>query len=251
LYLLTQVLPLRVARAASAAHPPWAVVVRKVLVEEGHSIPVIVAIFELIVSHADLFYESRELFVPQMVTSLPRLGSAPNSTPEMKKVRLSSALLLLHLPGILKLTSIFLIILQLSVDIAELVLSWERRRTGAGGPKEEVDASGKRPSDGDLPSPKRSRVDRAGTAVSTSSGGGWAPASGLRESIVSYLVRLVSTSQEPIANRGLCNRAFELLKELLGPTPWSPVSVKLNFFQRTLITVSLLRLSFYSTPLQY
>lgn len=127
--------------------------------------------------------------------------------------------------------------LQLSVDIVELVLAWEKRRTGVGAFKDDSE-SAKRPSDGDLPSPKRSRVDRAGTAVSTSSSGGWAPAAGLREAIVSYLVRLVSMSSEPLANRGLGKRAFDLLAELLGPTPWSPVSVKLNFFSRALSMVS-------------
>ena len=66
--------------------PPWAVVVRKTLIEEGHSTPQLLIIFELIVSHSDLFYESRDLFVPQMVNALPRLGSAPAATSEMKKV---------------------------------------------------------------------------------------------------------------------------------------------------------------------
>jgi transformation/transcription domain-associated protein len=127
---------------------------------------------------------------------------------------------------------------QLSIDIVELVLKWDRRRTGSGHSREETE-SGKRSADGDLPSPKRARLDRAGTAVSTSSAGGWAPPPALRESIVSYLVRFVAMSHEPIALGGLCSRAFELLKDLLGPTPWSPASVKLIFFQRTLITVRL------------
>lgn len=58
--------------------------------------------------------------------------------------------------------------------------------------KEEA-PSGKRIADGDLPSPKRARMDRAGTAVSSSSSGGWAPTPNMRETTVSYLVRLVST----------------------------------------------------------
>lgn len=86
-----QVLPIRVDQPASQAHPVWASVVRKVLVEEGNSIPVLIAIFELLVSHGDLFYESRELFVPQMVASLQRLGSAGNSTSDMKKVHFGVA----------------------------------------------------------------------------------------------------------------------------------------------------------------
>ncbi|CDZ98369.1 Histone acetyltransferase SAGA, TRRAP/TRA1 component, PI-3 kinase superfamily [Phaffia rhodozyma] len=209
--IIAPVLPQRVQRAANAVHPPWAGVVRKILIEEGHSTPQLLSIFELIVGHPDLFYESRELFVPQMVNSLTRLGSAPAATPEMKK---------------------------LSIDIVDLVLTWERRRTGTGPSKEDTETN-KRASEGEIPSPKRSRVDRAGTAVSSGSSGGWAPPPPLREAIVSYLVRFVSMSPELMAANGLCKRSFELLKELLGPTPWSPVSVKLGFFQRTLVTLEL------------
>lgn len=88
--IVAPVLPLRVSRAANAVHPPWATVVRKTCVDEGHSIPLLINVFELIVGHADLFYESRELFVPQMVQNLPRLGSVQNASPDMKKVSSSS-----------------------------------------------------------------------------------------------------------------------------------------------------------------
>lgn len=84
-YALFQVLPQRVQKSGNGP-PPWAVVVRKTLIEEGHSTPQLLIIFELIVTHSDLFYESRDLFVPQMVNALPRLGSAPAATAEMKKV---------------------------------------------------------------------------------------------------------------------------------------------------------------------
>lgn len=72
---------------ANIPYPTWALTVRKALSEEGHSTPQLISAFELIVGHPDLFYESRELFVPQMVNSLARLGSAAAATPEMKKVR--------------------------------------------------------------------------------------------------------------------------------------------------------------------
>jgi transformation/transcription domain-associated protein len=129
--------------------------------------------------------------------------------------------------------------LQLSIDIVNLIVTWEKRRTGITPAKDDLEP-GKRSSDGELPSPKRSRIDRAGTAVSTSSGGGWSPAGPLRETIVSFLIRFVSASAEPISANELVKRAFELLKELLVPTPWSAVTVKLPFFSRLLTAVRII-----------
>lgn len=64
---------------------------RKTLNTEGHSTPVLINILEIIVNHPDLFYESRELFVPSMINSLARLGTSTNQSAqiEMRKVRYS------------------------------------------------------------------------------------------------------------------------------------------------------------------
>lgn len=80
----TQILPQ--IPSSGGNQPPWALVVRRILSEEGQTTPVLISLYEIITSHPDLFYESRELFVPQMVGSLARLGSSGASTPEMKKV---------------------------------------------------------------------------------------------------------------------------------------------------------------------
>ncbi|KAF8410450.1 hypothetical protein HHK36_002979 [Tetracentron sinense] len=47
--------------------PIWIPYTKKILVEEGHSIPNLIHIFQLIVRHSDLFYSCRAQFVPQMV----------------------------------------------------------------------------------------------------------------------------------------------------------------------------------------
>ncbi|KAM3383848.1 hypothetical protein ACQJBY_008479 [Aegilops geniculata] len=81
--------------------PIWIRYTKKILVEEGHSIPNMIHIFQLIVRHAELFYSCRAHFVPQMVNSLSRLGLPYNTTAENRR---------------------------LAIELAGLVVAWERQR---------------------------------------------------------------------------------------------------------------------------
>ncbi|KAF2312392.1 hypothetical protein GH714_034499 [Hevea brasiliensis] len=81
--------------------PIWIRYTKKILVEEGHSIPNLIHIFQLIVRHSDLFYSCRAQFVPQMVNSLSRLGLPYNTTAENRR---------------------------LAIELAGLVVGWERQR---------------------------------------------------------------------------------------------------------------------------
>ncbi|KAI9394585.1 hypothetical protein POPTR_005G114300v4 [Populus trichocarpa] len=81
--------------------PIWIRYTKKILVEEGHSIPNLIHIFQLIVRHSDLFYSCRAQFVPQMVNSLSRLGLPCNTTTENRR---------------------------LAIELAGLVVGWERQR---------------------------------------------------------------------------------------------------------------------------
>lgn len=81
--------------------PIWIRYTKKILVEEGHSIPNLIHIFQLIVRHSDLFYSCRAQFVPQMVNTLSRLGLPYNTTIENRR---------------------------LAIEVAGLVVSWERQR---------------------------------------------------------------------------------------------------------------------------
>ncbi|GLJ07095.1 hypothetical protein SUGI_0058030 [Cryptomeria japonica] len=81
--------------------PIWIRYTRKILVEEGHSVPNLIHIFQLIVRHSDLFYSCRAQFVPQMVNSLSRLGLPQNTPPENRR---------------------------LAIELAGLVVGWEKQR---------------------------------------------------------------------------------------------------------------------------
>jgi transformation/transcription domain-associated protein len=211
-----------VARCLPKRDPPksdqisWAAATKKVLTEEGNATPQLVSVCELLVGNPDLFYNSRDLFVSLMANSLTKLGFVPAATADMKK---------------------------LTIDIVELIFRWERRRlTGAAttviDTETNNDDSKKRPSPGDGPGAKRQRVEGAAvTSIPAIPGSGWQLPVHVRELITSYIVRLVSTSPESISRGGLTHRAVELLREIIGPDGLPGVTVKLNFFQRTMAQV--------------
>lgn len=99
--ILMPALPRRLPIGDNSRMPIWIRYTKKILVEEGHSIPNLIHIFQLIVRHSDLFYSCRAQFVPQMVNSLSRLGLPYNTTSENRR---------------------------LAIELAGLVVNWERQR---------------------------------------------------------------------------------------------------------------------------
>jgi transformation/transcription domain-associated protein len=194
------------------AIPEWAQRVRSILIEEGQTTNQLVTVCELLVNHPDLFYDYRELYVPHIANSLNKLAFLQNATPELKK---------------------------LSVDAVELIYRWERRRVASVESMDiDTNTGKKRGSDGNEHGTKRQRIDGAGTAISASSGGGWGIPAQVRESLSAHLLRLVSSSNEPVSKGGLTTRALQLFKEILGPKGFHNVNVKLAFFQKTMTQVS-------------
>ncbi|GFR40173.1 hypothetical protein Agub_g730, partial [Astrephomene gubernaculifera] len=78
----------------------WVRYTKKVLSEEAQSLASVVHIWQLVLRHADLFYSSRSQFVGQMVHTLSKLG-LQGATYEYRR---------------------------LALDLAKLVVGWERKR---------------------------------------------------------------------------------------------------------------------------
>ena len=97
---LTPALPKRLPQG-DHKYPIWIRYTKKILVEEGHSLPHLIHVWHLIEQHESHFYPSRAQFVPQMVNSLSRLG-LPSSSPPENRV--------------------------LSISLVELILKWEAQR---------------------------------------------------------------------------------------------------------------------------
>lgn len=67
----------------------------------------------------------------------------------------------------------------------------------------------------------------------------WRTPIGFRENMVSYLVRLATSQQDPTTRNISVPRALTLLQLMVGPNGWSDVTVGLRFFSRALETVRL------------
>ncbi|KAH9999859.1 FAT domain-containing protein [Russula vinacea] len=95
---------------------------------------------------------------------------------------------------------------SLSIDITQTIYDWEQRATKERGSSV--------PSTGGIPI--------------------WVTPLQLRESVVSYLVRLITTAVDAQSRNALVPRALALLRSIVGPNGWTEVTVKLNFFSRFL-----------------
>eukprot|EP01114_Cavostelium_apophysatum_P014185 TRINITY_DN3613_c0_g1_i5.p1 TRINITY_DN3613_c0_g1~~TRINITY_DN3613_c0_g1_i5.p1 ORF type:complete len:3612 (+),score=1106.25 TRINITY_DN3613_c0_g1_i5:200-11035(+) len=257
--ILTPALQKRLHPGNDAKYPTWVKWTKKIIVEEGHSLPQLIHILQLIVRHSALFYQSRSHFVPHMVNSLTRISLLPNSPHENRK---------------------------LAVDLADLVIAWEKQRIEEAAvaaskpdvvmedqkPKLEGDATAQ-PMDIDgkietptpvVPSPAPLLPPAApllppaaapGAPAQTAAPGvaaaqkppvaaPAAPAApavpevefrisaNIAEMMVNFLIRIASTGNDSPENSGLPHRALDLLKQAF--TLWPNVSVKFAYFEKLL-----------------
>ncbi|XP_038988658.1 transformation/transcription domain-associated protein-like isoform X2 [Phoenix dactylifera] len=221
--------------------PIWIRYTKKILVEEGHSIPNMIHIFQLIVRHSDLFYSCRAQFVPQMVNSLSRLGLPYNTTAENRR---------------------------LAIELAGLVVAWERQRQNEmkvvsdteGHNQMDVFNSGsvggdsKRPPDAsafpdDLS--KRVKVEPGLQSLCVMSPGGasipnvetpgsvgqpdeeYKPNAAMEEMIITFLIRVALVIEpKDKETTSMYKQALELLTQALEV--WPNANVKFNYLEKLL-----------------
>ncbi|XP_042493905.1 transformation/transcription domain-associated protein-like isoform X1 [Macadamia integrifolia] len=240
--ILMPALPRRLP-AGDYRMPIWIRYTKKILVEEGHSIPNLIHIFQLIVRHSDLFYGCRAQFVPQMVNSLSRLGLPFNTTAENRR---------------------------LAIELAGLVVGWERQRQhevkvvpDTEGPNQisdvfnlgPVGGEPKRSSDGSLlpdELSKRVKIEPGLQSICVMSPGGassipnietpgsaaqpdeeFKPNAAMEEMIINFLIRvaLVIEPKDKEAS-SMYKQALELLSQALEV--WPNANVKFNYLEKLL-----------------
>ncbi|KAG2376186.1 uncharacterized protein HKW66_Vig0156600 [Vigna angularis] len=224
--------------------PIWIRYTKKILVEEGHSIPNLIHIFQLIVRHSDLFYSCRAQFVPQMVNSLSRLGLPYNTTAENRR---------------------------LAIELAGLVVNWERQRqnemkvvTDSDAPNQINDvfnpssADSKRSVDGSTfpeDTTKRVKAEPGLQSMCVMSPGGpssitnvetpgsatqpdeeFKPNAAMEEMIINFLIRvaLVIEPKDKEAS-AMYKQALELLSQALEV--WPNANVKFNYLEKLLSSI--------------
>ena len=213
--LIAPVLPKRLPVSGDAKFPMWAKWPKRIISEETSNLQQLISILHFMIRHPNLFYESREHFIPLIITALPKIASPPTPSNDNKK---------------------------LALNVIGLVKEWEERRiTGAAPSPSSTGSPGsrKRPiEDSQGPnSPARASVaDRTEYLI---------PAP-LRTTTIKYLAQLMSTFPErypvpasklrdlsPIPPQitspppDICKRAFGLFHDLLSPDCWSDLEIDL------------------------
>lgn len=182
----------------------WAKWPRRVLSEDGNNVSQVTNIYQFIVRHPELFFEYRDHFVPNIIAAMPKLSLISNPPTENQ---------------------------ILAVDLADLVLTWENMAN------ENEDSSSK------TRKRKLSEVesgdaeeleDAADDHVSNHSH--YSVPFPQREACITYLIRFVCISPQKITESVLGRKIIGILYHLLGDTHWPEVTVKLAFFDKSLVT---------------
>ncbi|XP_078728881.1 transformation/transcription domain-associated protein isoform X3 [Lampetra fluviatilis] len=208
---------------------------RKLMVEEGHTVPQLVHILHLLVQHCRVYYPVRHSLVQHMVSAMQRLAFTPSATLEQRK---------------------------LAVDLAEVVVKWEMQRIKDAQPEEE---DTEHPSCSDaaaaaaalkrgLPAESTQDVKRFRVATATQPIGRSQVVPVAEQlaakpidkqhtdTVVNFLIRIACQVNETTGTVGspgeqLSRRCVMLLKTALRPDMWPNAELKLQWFDKLLMTV--------------
>ncbi|XP_051959306.1 transformation/transcription domain-associated protein [Xyrauchen texanus] len=209
---------------------------RKIIVEEGHTVPQLVHILHLIVQHFRVYYPVRHHLVQHMISAMQRLGFTPSVTIEQRK---------------------------LAVDLAEVVIKWELQRIKDQQPESEADPGSVGEGTSVSSAMKRGisvdsaqdvkRFRTAAGAVGTVFGRSQSvpgtealltkPVEKLHtDTVVNFLIRIacqVNDSTNVAGSPGelLSRRCVNLMKTALRPDMWPRAELKLQWFDKLLMTV--------------
>ncbi|GAB1218167.1 hypothetical protein ATERTT37_007420 [Aspergillus terreus] len=225
--VLAPVLPTRILSANTSAqtsdtrYPLWAKWPRRILAEETANLQQVMSIFQFLVRQPELFYESREHFIPLIVPSLIKIASPANSSNESKK---------------------------LALNLINLIWQWEEKRVK----NSQTPITNGTP---ESPNAKKRKLDESRGTASPSPALG--PPSGrerseymvppdLRATLTKYLISFItiiperflvpasrirelqsSKTHPPVATGDLIKKAVYLLRNLLSPEYWGDLDIEL------------------------
>ncbi|KKK18394.1 hypothetical protein P175DRAFT_0247193 [Aspergillus ochraceoroseus IBT 24754] len=226
--VLAPVLPTRILAATSNAqtqdtrYPLWAKWPRRILAEETANLQQVMSIFQFLVRQPDLFYESREHFVPLIVPSLIKIAPPPNNPSHESK--------------------------RLALNLINLIWHWEEKRVknsqspapngvleSPNSKKRKLEESQNTPTPSPALGPPNSR-ERSDYMVPPD----------LRAALTKYLITFITTSPErfqvpaarfrelqssktqPAVHTGeMIKKAVGLLRNLMSPEYWGDLNIEL------------------------
>lgn len=220
--VLAPVLPTRTAsnQGAEARYPIWAKWPRRILSEETANLQQVMSIFQFLVRQPDLFYESREHFIPLIVPSLIKIAGPPNTSNDSKK---------------------------LALNLIGLIWHWEEKTAQAAETHPAAPTAVT-----ESPNTKKRKLEEADGASQSPSLGppatkaDYTVPSELRGALVKYLITFITTIPErfqvpaahiralpsskpviPVPTGDMINKAIGLLRNLLSPKYWGDLDIDL------------------------
>lgn len=163
---------------------------RRVISEDGFNVTQVLNVYQFIVQHPDIFFIAREHFISNIITAMGKLTILANPAVENQ---------------------------VLAIELAELILKWERKA-------DELKANGDTADD----------IKNVDSDFTTSSN--YTIPFGQREACVTFLIRYVCISPQRASESELGQKALGILYDLLSPQHWPEVSVKLTFFEKFLLS---------------
>ncbi|KAL4904464.1 hypothetical protein BDW74DRAFT_31128 [Aspergillus multicolor] len=226
--VLAPVLPTRILAAANNAQPQdtryplWAKWPRRILAEETANLQQVMSIFQFLVRQPDLFYESREHFVPLIIPSLIKIA-APLTNPSHDSKRL--ALNLINLIWIWEEKRVKSMSVPAQNGILESPNSRKRKLDDAQGTSSPSPALGppgsRERSEYMVPPDQRAALIKyLITFITTSTDRFQVPAARFRE--------LQSSKQQgPVHTSDMQKKAVGLLRSLMSAAYWGDLNIEL------------------------
>ena len=219
--LIAPVLPKRIPVTGDSRYPMWAKWPKRILSEESSNLQQMISIFQFMVRHPELFFDSREHFVPYIIPSLSKIAQLPSPSIDNKK---------------------------LVLNLMEMIWKWEQRRISG--------ANTILPGANDSPrSLKRKLENFQGIMASPGPEAGSVASSDrteyqisvtLRMTLIKYLAQFIGTLPEryPVPSAKLremqssnpqpalppsdiCRKALGLFHDLLSPGCWGDLDIDL------------------------
>uniref|UniRef100_A0A3Q3VP24 Uncharacterized protein n=1 Tax=Mola mola TaxID=94237 RepID=A0A3Q3VP24_MOLML len=184
---------------------------RKIIVEEGHTVPQLVHILHLIVQHFRVYYPVRHHLVQHMISAMQRLGFTPSVTIEQRK---------------------------LAVDLAEVVIKWELQRI-----KDQLVRSWIDSIHTSCVTHKKNIVfGRSQSMPGTETMLTKPVEKQHTDTVVNFLIRIACQVNDTTNVAGspgelLSRRCVSLMKSALRPDMWPRAELKLQWFDKLLMTV--------------
>lgn len=217
----------------------WISWTRRVLSEDGFSVTQVFNIYQFIVNHPELFYASRDQFIPNIITAMNKLTVVNNPSTENQ---------------------------ILAIDLAELVLRWELQskkeiesvaeETESVGNTVDQDVEMKDSKDQTSEVEDSVQADEKDVTESTDdkmdveqtdqpvseelkpekpTTKKYSIPISQRDTFVTFLIRYVCICSQRASENELGRRSLNILHILLSPGFWPDVSVKLEFFEKFLV----------------